>query len=523
LLDLKPEELSHAEDLMYRAKFEEAIEIISNFEKKKSKIPEEQLFLFILRGKIYCYRDQYREAVKVGELAYELSSKVENIPNSIDALIIMAHIVCLGKLEQARGHISEAERLFKSISEESSKDFERLRADLLLIKTVFYTFSKDLNKSLESALEWLKLREKTAEKLDISRIYWYLAGIYLFRSEPNTALNYAESSLTLQKELNNPIGISTSFYLIGAIYYGKGDFDQALKFCKQGLAIDEISVFTKIDTLHTLGVIYKEKGELDRALRYYNRAASLEEQENEIDRLTATIIGIGSTYRMKGNHERATQYLKRSLTLSKNINSLYGMNSSLFYLTLLNLDKNNHEKAQKYLTNLEELGEKTESKVFKQAYLIAKALVLKNSGRIRNRTEAEMLLKQIAEEEFTTPQLYLLAMVNLCDLFLEELHITNNPEILEEINPLIIKIFEIAENQHSYLWLAETKLIQAKLALIQMNIEEAKHLLTQAQQIAEMHGLDLLAIKISSEHDNLLEQMNVWDNLKRETPLCQNG
>ncbi|MFW9818724.1 MAG: hypothetical protein ACFFE5_03860, partial [Candidatus Thorarchaeota archaeon] len=147
---------------------------------------------------------------------------------------------------------------------------------------------------------------------------------------------------------------------------------------------------------------------------------------------------------------------------------------------------------------------------------IAKALVLKNSGRIRNRTEAELLLKQITEDEITTPQLYLFSLVNLSELFLEELEMTNNPEVLDELNPLITRISEIAEKQNAYLWLAEIKLLQAKLALIQAKIKDAEHLLTQAQEIAEIHGLNLLAIKISNEHDNLLEQLNFWSNLEKE-------
>ncbi|GAG02779.1 unnamed protein product, partial [marine sediment metagenome] len=55
---------------------------------------------------------------------------------------------------------------------------------------------------------------------------------------------------------------------------------------------------------------------------------------------------------------------------------------------------------------------------------------------------------------------------------------------------------------------------QSKLALIQMKMDDAKKLLTQAQRIADLHGLNQLAIKISDEHDNLLNQLNIWDELK---------
>jgi hypothetical protein len=80
----------------------------------------------------------------------------------------------------------------------------------------------------------------------------------------------------------------------------------------------------------------------------------------------------------------------------------------------------------------------------------------------------------------------------------------------------------MAELVRNYAWLAETKLLQAKLALIQMKTEEARRLMVEAQHIAELHGLNLLAWGISSEHDKLLEQVDVWDTVKKEeAPMAE--
>ena len=93
---------------------------------------------------------------------------------------------------------------------------------------------------------------------------------------------------------------------------------------------------------------------------------------------------------------------------------------------------------------------------------------------------------------------------------------------MDELNPLIEGMYDVAQNQNAYSWLAETKLLQAKLALIQMDFDKTMILLTQAQRIAELHGLNLLASKISSEHDNLLDQLNEWDSLKiTEAPISE--
>ncbi len=515
MLDSTSKELGRISHLMQQARFEKALELIRILEKRETNTPKDKLSLLVLKGKIFCYKEQYKQAVELGEQAYEWSQKLESISHSFDSLLITAHTAYLGKLEQAYNKVKEAKKSIKLISEDTAVDVPKMEADLLLIKMVVYHYRTDHTKALKLAKQWLSLRENLGEKLEFSRIYNLLVDIYLLQNNPNMALDYALKSLELQKELENPIGIATSLNFVGLSYFRKGDFDQALEFCKQSLNIKIISVSTKLSSLHLLGAIYKEKGYIDRTLRYYSRAAKLAEEEEYIEDFIENTVGIGATYRMKRDFDQAVKYLKQSLDLSEKFNNSYGMSSSLFYLILVYLDKGYLEKAYSYMEQLEEFAKNNESDVFKQLNMIAKALVLKRGGRVRNITEAEDLLIEVVKDEYAIPQLSLLAIVNLCDLYLEELSITNNIEILEDIYPLISRILKIAKKQNSYLWLTETKLLQTKMALIRMEVEEAELLLTQAQQIAELHGLDLLAIKISSDHDILLEQLSDWNNLKR--------
>ena len=518
--DSTSDEFIRTEQLIYHAKFENAIKILKNLEEKEIKPTKEQISIFLLKGKVYSYKEQYKKAIDLGDCAYQLSKKLGIISKTVDSLLLKARIVFLGMLEKALEHISEAEGLLNSMSDKSSSEFLKLKADFLLIKSIACHYTIDHNKALELAQEWLTLREN--EKLDIALIYCQIADIYIFKSDPTTALDYAMKSFAIQEELQNQIGIATSLNIIGLSYYSKGDFDQALKFVKQSLTIREISTSTKLRSIHLLGAIYKEKGELDRTLKYYIRAARLAEQEGYVEDFLENTMGIGATYRMKGNLEKATEYLQNSMELSKKYKIPYGIRTSLFYLILTNLDKNSLNQAQLYLKQLEEFAHQNESRIFNQVHIISKALVLKKSGRIRNRTEAELLLKQITEDEISNPQLYLLALVNLCELFLEELDMTNNSEVLDELNPLIAQLSNIAKDQNAYLWLAEIKLLQAKLALIQMKIKEAEKLITQSQQIAELHGLNLLAIRISIEHDTLLEQLSTWNSLeKTNAPMSE--
>jgi hypothetical protein len=133
---------------------------------------------------------------------------------------------------------------------------------------------------------------------------------------------------------------------------------------------------------------------------------------------------------------------------------------------------------------------------------------------MRDRTEAENILKKIIEEDIIINQTTK-ALITLCELYFDEFRIFNEMEIVDDIHSLIDHLQKNAKKQNSYSSLANVKLLQAKLALIQVNMVEARKLLTEAQQIADDHDLQLLAGEISREHDRLLEELELWESIKK--------
>jgi tetratricopeptide (TPR) repeat protein len=322
-------------------------------------------------------------------------------------------------------------------------------------------------------------------------------------------------SLEIQKELNNSEGIAGSLYLIGSIHFTKGDFDQAILSYKQALEIDNTSNLTNYAINYRLGRIYGLKGELDLALEFYEKAFTYSKaMDHKHANIAANWVNIGSVYRMKGNYDKAVEVLKQSLELK--IEDIYYFRLSLFWLVLINLDRNLRNEAEYNLSLLKEQSDKIQSKLFTQTYQLANSLVMKASGRTRDRYEAENLLKQIVEGEILEPEIYILSLVSLCEFLIEELENSNDLQVIDEINPVIARLMEIAEKQHSYSVLAETNLLQGRLALIMLNLNDARSFLTTAQKIADEHGLQLLAQKISHEHDELLEELETWQSLKKK-------
>ena len=65
-------------------------------------------------------------------------------------------------------------------------------------------------------------------------------------------------------------------------------------------------------------------------------------------------------------------------------------------------------------------------------------------------------------------------------------------------------------------------MLKSKLALLELNLLEARKLLTKAQNITDERGLRRLAMIISREHDTLLEEVNKWEELiEKGAPLVE--
>lgn len=520
--DSKSEELLYAKRLRYENKFMESLEIVKKLEEEGGLNDQDQLTIHILKGRIFAVSHQYENAVKEGDRAFRLSQSLGKISESITALLLQSHIVFLGQFDEALNFALEGEKLLNSLVPESSSDLSGKRASLLHIKTWIYYFKGDYNLALEQAKYCLVLREKMGGKLNIAYTLLIMGYIYTQIGELNIALEHGMKCLWLFEELDNQPGISQTLALNGRTYYNMGDLDQAIKFSRKSLMIKEFSIRTRasIDALSVLGLVYQTRGELDQALDYFKQAVEIAEQEHINDLTVFNSMYIGINYRMKGEYNAAIEYLEKCLKRAEVQHGV--LVYSLLYLVYINRDKNAYERALVYMNRLKELNDLTESKLSTQAYSITKVLMLKSNKQLSSHIDTQSLLAQVIKDDIFNPQLFVLALISLCDLFLGELRTSNDPEALNKIELIISRLYKTAERQHSHLWLAETKLLQAKLALIQMKIEEAKKLLTQSQRIAELHGLNLLAMKISSEHDNLLKQVDVWKTLKiKNAPMSE--
>ena len=471
------EELLQAKHLKEEGKFIEAFKIIKEIEKNEGITSQDQLSNNIIKCTLLNKLGFHEDALKLAKKTYKDAEKLGTPIQLIDVSIEMAEaFMYLERYNESLEVIMKCEKFFKTNTLETTIEHNRIESAIALIKgyiNVDNYFERDLELSLKYLKYGLALQKKIGNKHEIARFYQY----------------------------------------IGFNYSSQGDWEQALKYYDKALALEEKGFNAFLTWLfYHMGYFYNQRGELDHALNYYKRGLALAEKLNSGKINIAYFLDcIGNIYYSQGDFDQALIFSERGLTLYRQVgHNIPFLASFMHTLLRITISKNEINQAEEYLQQIKEISDQTQNKGVNRLYRVSKALLLKTKPRISNLAKAQKLLKEVIEEDARP----IIAIINLCDILLVDLRNTNDLEVLDELNQFIGQLLEIAEKTHSYWILCETYLLQAKLALISLDLKEARRLLTQAQQITEKYGLTLLAIKISNEHDELLKKLDVWENLK---------
>ncbi|MFX0025760.1 MAG: hypothetical protein ACFE8M_05035 [Candidatus Hermodarchaeota archaeon] len=301
----------------------------------------------------------------------------------------------------------------------------------------------------------------------------------------------------------------------GCYNFSIGDLNQCLRLFGEASQLASEIDDKKLIILTTkwLSFTYSMKGESDRALEYKKRYLALAIELNDIQEIIGAHNTLGMGFTENGEFKEAIEHLEKALSLCYEISSwkTFIVSDSLFYAYL----KSNYlEKAQQLYDRMGELVKQGTYKFNEQAYHFQEAALLKRNIHETSRSKAEKIYKEVADKDTTFIESKIEALVNLCDLYLTRLKETSNLKELDKIEPYIDKIRSIAENGGVYTLLAEMHLFQAKLKLVSFEFKEAQGLLTQALDVALMHGLNLLARQIEDEQTELTRNFLKWEKLK---------
>jgi tetratricopeptide (TPR) repeat protein len=467
-------DFSKIKKLLNTGQPENALQHIQSVEKSENLTTNDQLTLKLLTSIALNKQGNFKKALQLAESVKTESKNENNSLLMIDACIVIAEALeHLGRFDEKIEDIKVCENELKTLEDVESKDFNLRHSSILDQQGRIHWWKGELDKALVFFRQSLRLREELQNEYLIAESFTNIGATFWLQGDITHALVNFELSLTLNKKHKNPSGIASSLNNIGAIYWQKGELDEALDCYQQSLTL-------------------------------------FEEQANNQD-IAISLGNIGKIYHDKGEFDLALEHHHRSLILRADIENAQQIAMSLFELISVTLDKGSLDLAQEYLQNLRQINKQEKKKIISQQYRVARALVLKKGGGTRERGKAEILLEQVAEEDVCHYQLTVTALLNLCELLLMEFRESNDQEILNEVQLLSTRLFEVGKEQNSQKVMAEVFLLKSKLALLELKIKEARKFLTQAQRIAEKWGLNRLAMKISREHDKLLRQLNQWE------------
>ena len=521
-------ELRETKELMEEGRFYQALHTIEVLEKNNSLTSDEQVSLLLFKCTCLNRLRLEENTFKFAEKAFQDSQKLGNSLQMVDALIEMAEtLTWFMKLDKSLDVVGKGEALLKNIIRESPKELLIREASLTFAKGRIYMNKYDYDQGLRHFKKSLMLQEELDIKQEIARTLIFIGRLHFYRGDYDIAIDYYQRGLRVAKEGGSKHYVLNSLCLIGYVYFFKGEINRALEYGERSLILaEEINCkYLAIRCFDLIALCYNTKGYFNRAIEFWEEQRKVAQEINNKREIIDALNHIGTVYMIKGDLDKALQYMEKSIGLYDESVEREVMGISVIDLILGNLfelfiAKGDFDQARLYYERFDLLPitEKRHEWVLR----LYKAQLLKTSKRAYNRGKAEKILKQLIDEGAFDIQQYYTAFINLCDLLLFELGITNDLEVLGETQSYITRLLDIAEKNRSYYLLAESYLLQARLSLVSLDVKKARRFLTQAQQIAERWDYNQLATKISSEQEELVRHLDVWEKLKESNaPLTE--
>ena len=516
----KPEELIRVERLIEEGKLDEAEQLLSKFKEKGGHALHDIVQFQLLNCELLFWRDLYEDVVKLAEQTHKVSLGLGKNILSVDILLIMAYaLLKLYQTNKCHNIIKQAEEELKALLQELPAEYKQRKAFISFLKGWVYEQLNDGAQALKHFELSISLREELGAKPEISHTLIGISHVLLFRKgDFDNALKYAERGKIIAEESGNKYAIGFSLYYMATIHLNKGDLDHSFKLFEWSLTIfnEGNNKLMVGRTLSSLGVSYLIRGELNRSINFYEQSLEVLKGINSKILIAGVFNGLSYIYKMKGELDHALDCIEQSMAINREVGSLRALANNNDSLIGILIDKGDLTRAQLAFHELEQLTTQLNDKQMDLMYLINKALLLTTSLRARDRGKAEEILMQLLKNENLIYEDRYTVLLILCELFLTELRITNDPELLEELTQFTDQLFELAEKSHSYWILGETYLIQAKLSLLSFDIKQAQRFLTQTRQLTERFDLSQLRMKVDNENEDLDKKLYLWEKLKEE-------
>jgi len=374
---------------------------------------------------------------------------------------------------------------YLDISIEYSKKLGWPHEWLNYLKAIIYWNTGELEKSIPIFKETLPYMEKETTHKEIALVLMGKAIIESVEGEIDKAVEFMTEAVNLGKQMDDAYCVSVFSIVLIRMLFNKGEFDKVLEIC-----------YSILDSLKDNKKPYNEPSV------YYE---------------------MGKTFHMKGDYNLALENVQKALKLFKRFNAELFIARSLFTLLQISIDKNDKVLYTKYLEELDAFVKLHPTNFFEQMYRTAQAIVLKASSRPRDWAKAVDILIDVVNEKFTKFGFNLVALINLCELLMNEFSISGDAQVLKELEFYVDELSELALMQNVYHLRLEannlhiiTHWLKAQKSMVELDFQKAKTLLENTRKIADEKGLYRLAEKLTQQQEKLLVQLSQWDDFIRK-------
>ena len=472
-------------------------------------------------GFIYQKKFDINQAKKYFEQNLQLSEKLNNNYYKYQTLIALG-------LTYSSEYLRTDVKLSLNYllqAQEIAKDFENPYEQIIILSNIAlnYNWMGKFDQTMYYLNQALGIYNESFNE----RPTWILANLfrnmclnYLHIGDLELGLEYAQQSVQLIKKTSDKEGISLSLYFLGSSYWLLGLLEEAIKYEFEALEIaKKINNILLINWItRVIGRIYLEKGELDKALKLIQNNIEIFENLGEKRGVSETLWDLATLYYEKGDLDYAINYALKCYEIKKDLFDIQQVTKIIFHLIIFYLENNMISKAQSFLNKLEKINKEEIDLAISQRYRTAKALFYKYDPKQLNKEKSAEIFASIIDEEVVRSRIVIIALLNLCDLLLEEFLDANDMNILDELEVYTKKLVEYSNKQDSYKLRLESQHIRIlTLWLHAQNTEDLSRLidiqslLTNTKQIAEKKGLFGLAQRIFTKHKKLMEHLKIWD------------
>lgn len=455
------------------------------------------------------------------------------------------------KLEDASIILKKLDQMINKVNMPSQNELHFL---YLLSKGTFHRKNNNMDNAKNNFNELQEILPDDNYFLINGLLANNLGALANISRDNKSAIPFFIKSLEYFNKINNTEYLMKVNSNIGTAYQQLDDYQNAVFYLKKAVDyasdIKDTSIYFGIQ--FNLGLLYRKKGELKEAEFYFDQAKNYFEEVKDIWVLGSIYQNIGIIHDLRGEVEKALDCYNKSLGYFENIKYMVGIgetynNMGMSYQKLgdlavaleyfimcyeIRINQDDILEINNILYNLYDITNKLDNPNNKKYYEelqsnskgghswneLATAKEYRKSKRLKKLVQAQEIYTGLIDSNDTFPEIKIIALFQLTEMLIKEYKEARQPEIILEITSLLDQLEFIAENQNSFWLQTQLLMLKSKLALLNVNIKDAKEFISKAQKLAEERNYTNLAYTLSNEHDTLLEELQEIENMINARP-----